>query len=296
VRKKNRADFALWKFYEGDPSWETELGRGRPGWHIEDTAITEKFFGPQYDIHGGAVDLKFPHHEAEIAQQESASGKSPFVKIWMHTGFLLVNGEKMSKSLKNFITIRDFLKSYPADVLRWLVLSAHYRSPLNFSWELAAQAASSFQTVEDFLGKLDFVRRVGKSSVARRDLAVLLRESRDFFEAALADDFNTPAALAQIFGLATKFQKDLWGIKPTDAKKIYEHVVALIKKLGINIKNSLPPAKVSDLVEKRELLRSNKQFIEADALRRRIKQLGYEIEDTPLGPWLKPVSNFHPKI
>ncbi|KKU84749.1 MAG: Cysteinyl-tRNA ligase, partial [Parcubacteria group bacterium GW2011_GWA2_47_8b] len=134
VNKKNKGDFALWKFKkENEPSWKTPIGEGRPGWHIEDTAITERWFGPQYDIHGGAVDLKFPHHEAEIAQQEAASGKKPMVKVWMHSGFLVVGGEKMAKSSGNFVTVRDFLKQYPVEVLRYLVAAHHYRSPLDYS-------------------------------------------------------------------------------------------------------------------------------------------------------------------
>ena len=125
VAKRNKGDFALWKLTNEKSSWPTPLGQGRPGWHIEDTAISESFFGPQYDLHGGANELKFPHHEAEIAQQESASGKKPFVKIWIHTGVLFINGKKMSKSLKNFISIHDFLKNKDANLLRWIVLNHH---------------------------------------------------------------------------------------------------------------------------------------------------------------------------
>ena len=130
IKKRHKADFCVWKFSKaGEPKWQTALGAGRPGWHIEDTAISEFYFGPQYDLHGGGIDLKFPHHEAEIAQQESASGKKPFVKIWMHVGSLTIGGRKMSKSLKNFISIDDFLKTNSPEILRWLVLNYHYRSP-----------------------------------------------------------------------------------------------------------------------------------------------------------------------
>ena len=146
--KRNKGDFCLWKFSKpGEPVWNTRLGAGRPGWHIEDTAISEYYFGPQYDIHGGADDLKFPHHEAEIAQQESASGLKPFVKFWVHTGFLLVDGKKMSKSSGNFITVREFLKKYPPEILRWLALSHHYRSPLDYSDDDAEQAKSALQNI-----------------------------------------------------------------------------------------------------------------------------------------------------
>ena len=152
--KKDRLDFALWKNRQaGELAWPSPWGAGRPGWHIEDTAIAEKFFGPQYDIHGGAVDLKFPHHESEIAQAEAASGKKPFVKIWMHTGFLLAGGEKMSKSSGNFITIRDFLKNRDAAALRLLIASRHYRSPLDYEESLAENAENSLRTIGSFWKK-----------------------------------------------------------------------------------------------------------------------------------------------
>jgi len=136
VQKRNKGDFALWKFEvkaEHDPAWLSPWGPGRPGWHIEDTAITEKYFGSQYDLHGGARDLIFPHHEAEIAQMEAISGKKPMAKHWMHSGFLTVKGEKMSKSLGNFITVQEFLKKHSLRALRLLVLKTHYRSPIDYS-------------------------------------------------------------------------------------------------------------------------------------------------------------------
>ena len=160
--KKDRLDFALWKNRQaGELAWPSPWGAGRPGWHIEDTAIAEKFFGPQYDIHGGAVDLKFPHHESEIAQAEAASGKKPFVKIWMHTGFLLAGGEKMSKSSGNFITIRDFLKNRGAAALRMLVASRHYRSPLDYEESLAENAENSLRTIGEFLEKTGLAKNRG---------------------------------------------------------------------------------------------------------------------------------------
>ena len=178
VRKKNRGDFCLWKFphsadlrrlnadqrrrkftiANGEPVWATPLGWGRPGWHIEDTAISEKFFGPQYEIHGGGLDLKFPHHEAEIAQAEAASGKKPFVKIWMHGGLLTVNGEKMSKSLGNFITIRDFLKIRSANILRLIVASHHYRLPIDYTEELARDAQNALSGINEFLAKVELIK------------------------------------------------------------------------------------------------------------------------------------------
>ncbi|PJE66556.1 cysteine--tRNA ligase, partial [Candidatus Shapirobacteria bacterium CG10_big_fil_rev_8_21_14_0_10_36_6] len=150
--KRGWNDFCLWKNYkEGEPFWETELGKGRPGWHIEDTAITETEFGPQYDIHGGAVDLIFPHHEAEISQMEAVSGKVPLVKYWMHTGFLNINSEKMSKSKENFTTIREALKQYDFRVIRYLFLNTHYRSEIDFSEPTLIQAQNSVEKLNIFV-------------------------------------------------------------------------------------------------------------------------------------------------
>ena len=147
--KRNPGDFSLWKKRQDgeEVTWDSPWGKGRPGWHIEDTAITETYFGAQYDIHGGAMDLIFPHHEAEIAQMEATSGKKPLVRYWMHTGFLNVKGEKMSKSLGNFTTIRDMLQKYEADAFRFFVLLAHYRSPIDFSEEALEQAQKSLERI-----------------------------------------------------------------------------------------------------------------------------------------------------
>ena len=152
IEKKNKGDFCLWKFSKpNEPSWDTELGKGRPGWHIEDTAITETYFGPQYDIHGGARDLIFPHHEAEIAQMESASGKKPLVRYWLHTGFLNVGGQKMSKSLGNFITVGDALEKYNAKTLRFFYIGSHYRSPINFTEKALEKAKNGLERLNDFV-------------------------------------------------------------------------------------------------------------------------------------------------
>lgn len=290
--KRNKGDFALWKFQKNqhEPAWAAELGKGRPGWHIEDTAITEKFFGPQYDIHGGGVDLKFPHHEAEIAEAEAASGKKPFVKIWMHTGFLLVNGKKMSKSLKNFITIRAFLKKYPPEVLRWIILSHHYRSPINFSWELAEQAKASLDKINEFLLKLDFAKKIKSRKTKKLAIAKILPKRRNEFHKAMEDDLNTPLALARLFELTLEFQKKIWTLENRETELLKNYIDGALKTLGIKFKPAKMPRKIKDLVEKRELLRTNKQFIQADALRKKILVLGYSVEDTPLGPFVKPAA------
>src|SRR3989344_2049780 len=153
--KKNRGDFCLWKFeVKGEPSWKSPLGAGRPGWHIEDTAITESFFGPQYDIHGGGRDLIFPHHEAEITQMESISGKKPMAKYWMHTGFLTIEGQKMSKSLNNFVTISDFLKRYSYQQLRFWIAKNLWHSPIDYSENAMIEVKMSLDKIEEFIRKI----------------------------------------------------------------------------------------------------------------------------------------------
>src|SRR3989344_1538995 len=199
--KKNKGDFCLWKFSKADePSWDTKLGKGRPGWHIEDTAITEHFFGPQYDIHGGAKDLIFPHHEAEIAQMESISGKKPLVKYWLHTGFLNVQGSKMSKSLRNFITIREALKKYDYKVLRFFFFTNHYRKPIDFSDANLKQAKNSLERIKEFIS-----RSKGKKGNVNKELIEKARKS--FFDA-LNDDFDTPKATSVLFDFIREANKN----------------------------------------------------------------------------------------
>jgi cysteinyl-tRNA synthetase len=293
-KKRNVGDFALWKFTNNDaasaggeprqskdwrePSWKTELGAGRPGWHIEDTAISEKFFGPQYDLHGGAVDLKFPHHEAEIAQQESASGKKPFVKIWMHTGFLLVNGEKMSKSLGNFTTIRDFLATHSPQTLRMMVLSYHYRSPVDYTPTIAASAKKNIADIKEFLAKLALITN------AKKSIDFSAAESEKGFHAAMEDDFNTPKALAAIFEFMNEANKVIWKLSKSQAKEATSFIQNALKSLGFDLFAPKIPLKIAKLVRQRELFRKDKQFIQSDALRKEIEQLGFSIEDTPVGP------------
>lgn len=284
VNKKNKGDFALWKFSkEGEPSWKTKLGNGRPGWHIEDTAITEYHFGPQYDIHGGAVDLKFPHHEAEIAQQESISGKKPLAKIWMHTGFLLVNGEKMSKSFGNFVTIRDFLKIYSYSVLRYIVASHHYRSPIDYTDSTAKQSENALRSLNQFLTKL-------RMADGENDETKKIDESEKNFANAMEDDFNTPEALGTIFKLINELQPQIWELNKKTAKSTIKWISSKLDMLGIEVKSPKTPLKIRLLARKRELSRSSKQFDQSDALRKQIEAVGYSIEDTPVGPFLWPKS------
>jgi len=250
--KHNPEDFALWKLGEyGEYTWDSPWGRGRPGWHIEDTAISEKYFGQQYDIHGGGLDLIFPHHEAEIAQMESLEGKHPMVKHWMHTGFLTVGGEKMSKSLGNFITIRDALKAWNKDVLRYFILLSHYRSPLQATENGLANAAKG----------LEHIRAVAIIDKGPDE------EGRKAFFAAMEFDLNTPEALAAIQRLASA--GDL------EALREYGGI------LGINFLRETS-APLSVLHEVRNELRARKQFEAADLIRKKMVDAGIVIHDKSL--------------
>ncbi len=307
VRKRNKADFALWKFpktavpktfpnkfrkfvltQDGEPIWRTELGWGRPGWHIEDTAISERYFGPQYDIHGGGIDIKFPHHEAEIAQQESASGKKPFVKIWMHAGHLTINGKKMSKSLGNFVTIRDALKKYPPAVLRWFFLSAHYRTPVDYSPESINQIKTVYDRTRVFIEKLKLAAtiKIKERRVSDLNVAESIQKTSEEFENAMNDDFNTPLALASLLDLMGKFQEQIWNLGSDEAMELREFLEKSFNTFGITFKTAVIPQNVRKLAAERELCRVNKQFVQSDALRKEIGVLGYSIEDTPQGPFV----------
>ncbi len=215
--KRNPGDFCLWKFKtEGDPAWATELGEGRPGWHIEDTAITETEFGPQYDLHGGAVDLIFPHHEAEIAQMESSSGRSPLVRYWLHTGFLQVASEKMSKSKGNFYTIRDVLgKGFFPLSLRYLFLLSHYRTPVNFTWEALEAAQNACEKLTKLAASLPDGGNIDQAYRAK-------------FVEKLENDFNTPQALAVVWTLVKDKE-----VTPEDKKST---ILEFDRVLGLGLK------------------------------------------------------------
>ncbi len=266
--KRNNGDFCLWKFSKKDePSWKFGDENGRPGWHIEDTAITEKEFGAQYDIHGGAVDLIFPHHEAEIAQMESISGKKPLVKYWLHTAFLNIEKEKMSKSLGNFITIKDVLKKYDGKVLRYFFISNHYRTMINFSYELLDQSKNALERLNDFVRNL-------KDSDLRDDLK-LIKKTRDDFVEAMNDDFDTPKAMAVIFDFVREVNKKGGG------KKSYELMQEINSIFNIlDLEEDKIPKTVIELAKKREKERKARNWKKADEYRNKLKDLGYLVEDS----------------
>lgn len=283
--KRNKGDFCVWKFSrEGEPSWQAPFGIGRPGWHIEDTAISEKHFGPQYEIHGGGIDLKFPHHEAEIAQQESASGKRPFVQLWMHTGLLTVRGKKMSKSGGNFITIRQFLNDHSANSLRLTVLQNHYRSSVDYTEESALGAETAWRSFIQHIEKLRMQSRFSSTGTA----LFPLQTYDERFTSAMEDDLNTPEAIATLFSAMHDMQAGLWRISPKSAGEARRWFMRKLTLLGFTRLKHPVSIFARILAWRRELFRRRKHFIQSDILRAHVERLGYTIEDTPRGPLILP--------
>lgn len=276
VSKRNKGDFVLWKYSkEGEPTWRPapegrgspRLLAGRPGWHIEDTAITEKFFGPQYDIHGGAQDLIFPHHEAEITQMESVSGKQPFVKYWLHTGFLTVKGEKMSKSLRNFVTIRDFLKEHSARLLRFFVLKTHYRSPIDYSEKLLNQADQELARIDEFVDKLKAQNSKRKTTTQN----LKLEKIKKAFEDAMRDDLNTPLAVSILFDLIREGNSllDEGKITKAGAKEILDFLKEMDTFFCFIFwgrEKQQIPAEIKKLAQQREQSRKEKNWAKTQNL------------------------------
>lgn len=288
--KHNQNDFVLWKKREGEkyaeePVWDSPWGKGRPGWHIEDTAITEYYFGPQYDIHGGGLDLIFPHHEAEIAQIEAVSGKKPLVRYWMHTGFLNVSGEKMSKSLGNFITIRDLLKEYDGDVFRFFVLSTHYRSPIDFSKDSLHQAKKSLERIKNYINTLN--QQVENNNISEDEINNSIPTNEipsnliDNFFNAMDDDFNTPKAISNIFEFIKKFNNlESYNNESIAYIKKFFNDIIFILGLDFNTSNNDDATEYINLILNiREKLRANKQYDLSDEIRDELNNLGINVSD-----------------
>jgi cysteinyl-tRNA synthetase len=270
--KRNQKDFALWKLRNaGEPFWEAPWGAGRPGWHIEDTAITETEFGPTYEMHGGALDLIFPHHEAEIAQMESISGLSPMVRYWLHTGFVTVGGQKMSKSLGNFISVRDLLSRYGWRVVRFLILRAHYRAPINFDARMLEQSASGLRRLEEFASTVD-------STHDDQTLEQAVAAARRKIQAHLADDFNTPRALSALFEFVREANASArpgqrTAELPCELNSLFDF---LPSSLSLD-------RELLGLIQRREQYRTDRNYAEADALRAQLLANGVQLYDTPEG-------------
>ncbi|BAJ29839.1 MULTISPECIES: cysteine--tRNA ligase [Kitasatospora] len=273
-QKRNPGDFALWKARKpGEPYWATALGEGRPGWHIEDTAITEALFGPQYDLHGGAVDLIFPHHEAEIAQMEAASGLDPLARYWMHTGLLRVDGAKMSKSTGNFLTIRDILKTADFRTLRYAFLSQHYRSSMELNDTTLEQARAARRRVENFARLIDRNHEDSPASAA------LARNAREAIFERLDDDLDTPGALAVLFDYIRE-QNRREEPPGTAALALLRELDELFDAFDLDDRTT-DDAEIEALLARRRELRQARRFEEADEIRKTLHQRGIVIEDTP---------------
>ena len=286
--KRDPLDFALWKGQKpGEPAWPSPWGMGRPGWHIECSAMSMAILGQSFDIHGGGQDLIFPHHENEIAQSEAATGK-PFAHYWMHNGFINVDNQKMSKSLGNFFTVRDIAKEYDLEAVRMFTLSAHYRSPLNFSREQIAQAQSSLERLYIARDQLAFLENAAKDREPNEAEAAFMKfadQSRERFIAAMDDDLNTADALGAIFELVREVHK----LNATDVSRQAvqygkEKLLGMTDVLGLLMKKEDGlPADVQALVDERAQARKEKNWKRSDELRDQIKAMGYILEDTAAG-------------
>ena len=282
--KENARDFVLWKAKkEGEDFWETEIGPGRPGWHIECSAMSMKYLGETFDIHCGGVDLVFPHHENEIAQSECATGK-PFVRYWIHPEFLIVEGEKMSKSLGNFFRLQDLLsQGHSAEAIRYLLLSVHYRKQLNFTMDGLRQAQSSIQRLEDFLLRAGEIANANEPSA---EFAAEVRAARERFSAAMDSDLNTSAALAALFDFVRfAYQKDSQqALSGGDARA----AIDLLKEIDgvFNILRAQPELldeEIARQIEARQAARRRRDFAEADRIRQSLLSKGIQLEDTKEG-------------
>lgn len=286
-RKEDPADFALWKAAKpGEPSWDSPWGPGRPGWHIECSAMSLGHLGERIDIHGGGSDLVFPHHENEIAQSESFTG-SPFARYWMHNGMLQFTGEKMSKSVGNVVTVEAFLEQHPPDVLRMIVLNANYRSPLTFNEDVVEQAARGLERLRGGLRPALPNAEADEDAVAR--LQTRAEEVRDAFVAAMDDDFNTPGALSQLFELVRAInQARDEGVGDENLSEAQSVLLELAGILGLRLESSAQPDQpaapfIELLLEVRQRLREDKQFELADRIRDGLQERGIQIEDSPDG-------------
>jgi len=288
--KKKSVDFALWKkAKEGEIFWDSPWGKGRPGWHTECSVMSIKYLGIPLDIHGGAIELAFPHHENEIAQSEAYYDKK-FVKYWLHTGVLTVDGEKMSKSLGNFITVKDLLKKYNPMVLRLYLASIYYRSRMDFSEETLESAKSSLERIYNAKWKLDeSLKNPGKEN----DLENAIKKVKKSFESAMDDDFNTPKALAAYFDLVKEINKSAESASKAQllkAKKLFEDIGNVFGILVKEKKEDLEEKLIQFIIDLREEARKKKDFETSDKIRAKLKEIGIILEDGEKTTWKKSLS------
>jgi len=300
-RKQNPMDFALWKAAKpGEPYWQSPWGNGRPGWHIECSAMSLKYLGETFDFHGGGSDLIFPHHENEIAQSQACcSNDEGFAKYWLHNGFITINQEKMSKSLNNFFTVEDILKKYPAEVLRFFIVATHYRSPLDFGDDRLKEAQASLGRLENAKENIVSLSAMksGNEATAASLAAIAKTEKEGFYEA-MADDFNTALAMSHMFALAKEI--NVYYHDVTTGKAAFDEINFKVVEaayedmaeiLGILQEETSVGAKDDGLIdglmeliiELRQQARTNKDWASADKIRDGLKELGISLEDSPTG-------------
>ncbi|MCI5860228.1 MAG: cysteine--tRNA ligase [Blautia sp.] len=288
-QKEDPLDFVLWKpKKEGEPSWSSPWSDGRPGWHIECSVMSKKYLGEEIDIHAGGEDLIFPHHENEIAQSECCNGV-PFARYWLHNAFLNIDNRKMSKSLGNFFTVREIGEKYDLQVLRFFMLSAHYRSPLNFSAELMEASRNSLERIQNAVGNLNHLLEnaaVEELTGEEKELTAQLSSYEEKFDAAMDDDLNTADALAAIFELvrfANSHAEE--GSSKAFLRALKEKIVSLADVLGVIVekKEEMLDADIEALIEERQAARKAKNFARADEIRNELLSKGIVLEDTREG-------------
>ncbi len=288
-QKQDPLDFVLWKpKKEGEPFWESPWCEGRPGWHIECSVMSKKYLGEEIDIHAGGEDLIFPHHENEIAQSEAANGR-PFAKYWMHNGFLNIDNKKMSKSLGNFFTVRDISEKYDLQVLRFFMLSAHYRSPLNFSAELMEAAKNGLERIVTCVSNLNFLLEKAQKQELSGEEEKSLLQAKDFvkkFDEAMDDDFNTADAISAIFELV-KFANTSVGEGASAAyiRALKDEIVELMDICGLSAERGqeILDSEIESLIQERQEARKEKNFARADEIRDQLLEKGIILEDTREG-------------
>lgn len=291
-KKENPLDFALWKAAkEGEPYWDSPWGKGRPGWHIECSAMNKRFLGDTIDIHCGGQDLIFPHHENEIAQSECANGCT-FSKYWMHNGYINVDNVKMSKSLGNFKTVREIANVYGYEVIRYFLISSHYRSPINYSLEIIEQCKSALERLYTCRESLDFALKNAKDIPDDEELIKKLNSHREQFITAMDDDLNTADGVAAVFELVKDINTSI--LDKEVSKNVCQTAATVFDELcdvlGIlyNRKNNDVDSDIEALIEERQQARANKDWATADRIRDELKAKGIILKDTPQGvTWTK---------
>ncbi|SJZ92056.1 cysteine--tRNA ligase [Garciella nitratireducens] len=286
--KEHPMDFALWKKQKpGEPAWNSPWGLGRPGWHIECSVMAKKYLGDTIDIHGGGMDLIFPHHENEIAQSEGATGK-PFAKYWLHNSYININNQKMSKSLGNFFTVRDISQQFDLEVVRLFILSAHYRNPVNFSKELLKQSQGALERLYNAKNNMEYlVKNTTSQDQTQEEIKWIevLQKYKEKFKNAMEDDINTADALAVIFDLVKETNRYLDNHKsPATIKAAYKLFMELSSVLGLLQKTEGQlDEEIEALIQKRQQARKEKNWALADKIRDQLREQGIVLEDTPEG-------------